>query len=93
MKSRTSYHTGLVEWGDTRFTVVQDHIVIWGRNTKDYHPVLHIYGMSATKVRYQVLSCHHVHGVFLSPVFVRGQELLAVSFRFCCRIMLYNLVT
>ncbi len=93
-----SHDTGLVFWEWTEFTLIPEtgQVVIWGKTAEADSPALHIYNGSSDswqKERTESGFCEHPDFIYLLPVTVQQQQLLAVSCFHCCKIRLYNMKT
>ena len=93
----STYHTGLVYWGYTTFTLMLEtgHLVIWGKTAEADSPALHIYNGSSDswrKDRRQTGFCEY-SDIHLLPLIVQKKQLLAVSCWECKNINLHNMQT
>ena len=84
-------------WGWTRFTVVDQLFILWGKSSDESGPLLHLFLLpSYTGLeKFQELDalCEHEKGVLLQSVREKNKQMLAVSCVRCRMIRLYDVQT
>ncbi len=77
-KLKSSFDTGLTDWGKTRSCLLTNgDVVLYGKTTGESDPNINVY-KSGTLVRSLRPPCQH-ESIILQPVLIQGSEYIAIS--------------